>query len=80
MRSKPDSLTVSRTPSAASLEFEDDERRGLGGVIDAGLDGVRMPAEGEAALGLHFLDGDLECLAFIGFLKFSDFGIDFWSA
>jgi len=40
------------------MEF--DQRGGLGRVVDLGIDGVRVPAVGEVALGLDPLDLDVQ--------------------
>src|SRR5258708_37515781 len=42
------------------LDLEDDERRRLGGVVDALLDGEWMPSEREQPFGLDAIDGDIE--------------------
>src|SRR5262249_28556158 len=42
------------------LEAELDERRGLVGIVDAGVDGIWTPAICEQALGLDPLDHDLQ--------------------
>src|SRR5262245_5090647 len=42
------------------LEAELDERRGLFGIVDLGVDGIRTPAIREQTLGLDPLDHDLE--------------------
>src|SRR5437868_5775289 len=41
-------------------EDENDQRGGLGGVVNTGLNGAGVPAEGKQSLGLDPLDGDLE--------------------
>src|SRR5215472_16813265 len=41
------------------LQREHDERGRLGRVIDAWLNGVGMPPEGEQPFGLHLLDSNL---------------------
>ena len=62
MRSKPIYI-VRKDAIRRVFEFEDNERRGFGGVIDAGFDGMRMPAKGVKGFGLHLLDSDFEGLA-----------------
>src|SRR5215469_8925554 len=58
------------------LQREYDKRRGLGGVVDAAVNRVRMPAQGEQPLRLHLFDGDLELQPFVGLLQLGHFGID----
>src|SRR5260370_4394441 len=58
------------------LQSKDDERRRLGGIVDAAFDGEGMPPEREQPLGLHLLDSDLERHAFVFLLGIGDLGID----
>jgi hypothetical protein len=58
------------------LELEDNESGGLRGIIDPGLDGIGMPAEGEQALLLHAVDCDIERRTLVWLLSLCDLGID----
>src|SRR5262245_24167619 len=59
------------------LERELDERGRFLRVVDAGLDGVRMPAEREETLRFDADNGDLERHATVGLLRPGDLGVRF---
>src|SRR5919108_2553266 len=58
------------------LQCEFDERRRFFGIIDAGIDGVGVPAEGEETFGFDAVDGDFEGNVLVLLLSLSDFGVD----
>src|SRR5215472_3793655 len=58
------------------FQCEFDERGGLVRIIDAGLNGIRVPAKREKAFGFDAVDGDFEGNMAILFLSFGNFRID----
>src|SRR5205823_11606859 len=63
-------------PAGRFPEIEGDERRGLVRIIDAGLDRVRVPAEGQTLHRFDALDEEIEGLPLVRLLLLRDLRVD----